>query len=604
MIVALILLVLGALLCLGLNRLLPTWITGLVAAGTALLAALVLVFGGLLPLDALSGLAGSAPGSDGPFAWAAQDGPAGIQMTWHLHLNAVSTILGITLLGGGALLLLALALTLAPGGRGNSSLFAWALLAQAAALLGLGSTGLLLPISWAAAALLGYSAVRASGALSHSEAPPYGLLPGLLASLLLMVGLLLAAPALSVGAVPESSALIFIALGTLMLAGGAPFHSALDEAVSAPAALGGLLYGLVLPLLALGTLLNLLASIRTLVPDQALPPDWQTLLPGLGLLSLLACSAGALSAHGLRRMLGWLAGAQVGVVLLAAPLAGELATLAAPSLLINLALTTLAGALAAAVLERLTGSDDYTALQTDEAPPVGDLWLPGLLWALAGASALGLPALWGFWGRRWLFEALVAHAPWAIPPLIIASLLAALAYLAPLARFWWQPTTSKTSALALPTLPAEASPLQPLLVIAPLLLVVPGLIPWLVWSPALPLLPGAPAALPVDGPALVGGGLIAGGGLVLALLLRQGSSRRALPDEDMAPVVLAPDALAGAVAPLALPGHPAPLLRGIWAVLLLLGERLQAVMTLFERRYYLAGVMLAVISLILLMAQG
>jgi hypothetical protein len=45
-------------------------------------------------------------------------------------------------------------------------------------------------------------------------------------------------------------------------------------------------------------------------------------------------------------------------------------------------------------------------------------------------------------------------------------------------------------------------------------------------------------------------------------------------------------------------------MHGFWQGLLRLGAWARAAMALFEQRFYLAGVMLALISLVLLLAQG
>ncbi|NJO07195.1 MAG: hypothetical protein HC876_17705, partial [Chloroflexaceae bacterium] len=75
-------------------------------------------------------------------------------------------------------------------------------------------------------------------------------------------------------------------------------------------------------------------------------------------------------------------------------------------------------------------------------------------------------------------------------------------------------------------------------------------------------------------------------------------------DPDMQPTILPPAMLAQQLAPLALLADPLPLLQGLWRGLLRVSRAAQTVMGLFEQRFYLAGVMLALISLLLLMAQG
>jgi hypothetical protein len=266
------------------------------------------------------------------------------------------------------------------------------------------------------------------------------------------------------------------------------------------------------------------------------------------------------------------------------------------------------GALAVAVFERQIGSDDYTLMQTGI-----DLRLPGMLWVCAAASAWGMPALWGFWGRRWLFAAAIEQAPWVVPLMLATSVLLVLAYLGPLARFWSSSNTS--TPLAFAALRSANRPFLPVLLLTPLLLLVPGLIP----QPALEIyqsdvLPQAVQGVNPMQPLLfepvvhiseqVAGFVAALGGVLFGLLLQLKPARHIPSDEDMTPVVLPPAALAGQLTPLAAAGYPAHLMRGLWATLLQLGRWARIWMALFEQRFYLAGVLLALISLILLMAQG
>jgi formate hydrogenlyase subunit 3/multisubunit Na+/H+ antiporter MnhD subunit len=397
-------------------------------------------------------------------------------------------------------------------------------------------------------------------------------------------------------------------LASLLLMGAAPFQAALDETALAPAALFGLFAGLVLPILSLGTLLQLMSDMRLLMPGQDLPASWRGLLLGLGTLSLLAGAAGALREHRLRRLLAWQVSAQAGIVVLSLGLESPLAALAAPALLTNLALTTICGVLAVAVFERQIGSDDFTLME-----PGIDLRLPGLLWACAAASALGLPALWGFWGRRWLFAAAIEQAPWVVPPILAASVFMALAYVAPLARFW--STSNSTASLTFTALRSANRPFLFVLLLAPLLLLVPGLLP----QPVLDIYQRTALVRAVEGinpmqPLLfvpvvpmseqVVGFVVALAGVLFGVLLQIKPVRQIPADEDMTPVVLPSDALAGQLAPLAETGYPARLMRGLWASLLKLGEWARVWLAVFEQRFYLAGVLLALISLILLMAQG
>ncbi len=603
---ALFLLLIAVVLCLGLSRAVPTRVLGFTAAAASAGAALMLGVRHWLPA--------TMPAIPDAVAIA----PYGVVDFATRTLPPVPNIgLVLALLGGGAVALAVLTLALAPTVRGFGTLFAWALLALAAALLGLCSSGLLLPIAWSIAVLATYGAARASGAVQQSEGIPNGLTLGMLASLLLAVGLLLAQESPGGGVqLSGGLALLCILLACLILSGSAPFHATFDEAAAAPAALGGLLYGLVLPLLALDTLFRgavggmsmlvvlpgegALRTITVLLPPLgALAPFWQGGLLAVGTLGLLAGTAGALQERTLRRLLARMVSWQVSLVVLLVALQTSEALLAVPALLLNLTLSTLLGVLAAATMERMVGSDDFTrVVDADGTPlPPANLRLTGVFWGVAAASALGLPPLWGFWGRAWLLQALAPQHRWLVPLLLFASVAAALVYLAPLARFWFLENREqlvrhrryRTVAVWLTTLLA-------LLTAVPLLLL--GVAPqlWVVLAGAMPPVNGTVQLLLI---VLTGAVLLLG-----VVLTRMRWSRQPRTDSDMIPVVLAPDGLAQRMQVLAWVGHPARLFRWLWQALLIISDGVGRLLWLFEQRFYLVGVLAALMVLLFLMAQS
>jgi formate hydrogenlyase subunit 3/multisubunit Na+/H+ antiporter MnhD subunit len=165
---------------------------------------------------------------------------------------------------------------------------------------------------------------------------------------------------------------------------------------------------------------------------EATPPIWRTGWVLLGLLTLLACAAGAAGTTRLRQLIGWQFSAQIGLMLLSFGLHRDLPPLAVPvGLLINATLTTLACYLATAALERRAGTDDLA-----EIGARGPLILPGLAFLVGAASAVGLPGTWGWWSYRELLDTARTEAPWLIPPLLAGSALRLMSYVAPLAAFW------------------------------------------------------------------------------------------------------------------------------------------------------------------------
>lgn len=483
----------------------------------------------------------------------------------------------LTLLAGGGLVILLLAHSLDPTLRGFGALVAWIVLALLATLALLASDPALLPLLWGAAVIGCHLAVRSSGAINQRNEPPYGLVFGLLATILLTLGVVsidVVQRAVADGLPPPLPlwpALVAIVLAALMALGSAPFHRSLDELSAAPALVGVIGYGLVMPILVFGTLLRLAPLIVVLPAAATL---WRWSLVTAGVVGMLSSAVGALGAQRLRQLVVWQMSVQAGAGLVALGLG---VTNSAP-LVINLALSTLAAALAVQDIERQTGSDDYTTTHL-----AGDLRVAGTIWALAAVAALGLPPFYGFWGRMQLFDAALAVAPWVAPLVMVASLFAALAWLAPLG-FCWRYGGSTDQPRPSPWA------FVPLLALLPLL--VTGAVPQLVGLAA----PSVTLYIGVTSVALL---LV----LIGVALNRIATARRLVSDPDMVPVRFAPSALAEGLAPLGWLAGMRSLGTRSWWLLQLASQGVHMAMTIFEQRFYLAGVMIVVISIMFMMAR-
>ncbi|HMQ33964.1 MAG TPA: proton-conducting transporter membrane subunit, partial [Chloroflexaceae bacterium] len=386
------------------------------------------------------------------------------------------------------------------------------------------------------------------------------------------------------GALPAWPAAICGLLAALGVTGSPPLAGARGDATAAPAPLSALIYGLAAPAAGLGWLLRSVAAL------PIVPTNWAVALGLTGAIGALACGAGALGVRGLRQILAWVTAGMSAAVVASAGLAGPLAAVAGPGLLVALMLAATLGATAAAGLERTTGSDDYT--EGGGTPPRA----AGAVWALAAAAALGLPPLWGFWPRLWLLQAAQEQQPWLLTPLLAGGVLTALALLAPLGRLWGATGAARATGAGWADLAPGA--------LAGLPLVALGLAPGLAWAGWLAGAPFAPAELPAT-PAAQAAAAAAGLALAAlttaALLARPARAPRRDPDEEE--VRLAPDALGAALRPLAWLADPEPLLGLAWRGLQRASEGLRFVIGLFEQRYYLLGVLAALLTIMLLMAQ-
>jgi hypothetical protein len=87
------------------------------------------------------------------------------------------------------------------------------------------------------------------------------------------------------------------------------------------------------------------------------------------------------------------------------------------------------------------------------------------------------------------------------------------------------------------------------------------------------------------------------------LVSRAPSARAVTRDPEEEAVRLPPQAAGDALRPLAWLARPTPLLRALWGGLERTSEGLRFLMGIFEQRYYLLGVLAALITIMLLMAQ-
>ena len=572
---------LAALLALALNRLIATRWLGVASAAALLASAAALIIasnrGTLLPI--------AQP-------WLTLDNQT---ITLTLAYDAASLPLAVLVTAGGALAVLALALALPAHLRGYSGLIAAVMLALGATLIGIAtSEPLLLPLAWAALTLLAFVALRASGGQTNQPLP-VGLLANLLGAVFLLGGALSVRFGGAGGDLPPVALASLLGAGMLAL-GTPPLHRTVSDVAEAPAHVAAPLLAFGMPLLGGYTLLRF-------ATENMLPDHWRVGVQLLGALTLIICAAAALNERRLRQIVGWLMSAQLGLFLVALGLSHAATATIAPALLLNAALSSAATLLAVGVIERHAGTDDLSEIRLDSA-----LLLPGVALIIAAASALGAPGAWGFWPVRWLFDELQTDTPLLIGPLLAGSALCAMAWVAPVVAFL---RTHESEQVPARTDRSRLLALCPLLMALPLALL--GVAPrmgWNMWGAAargalLGRDAGAIAAPTLPGAAGSTGALLALLAIIALPLLLRRSARHATTDSEVeASGVIAPTGLGASLRGLGWLGAPGGLFAQIWEWLIALSRGVGWLLSFFEQRYYMAGLMLAVVAVILLLLQG
>jgi multicomponent Na+:H+ antiporter subunit A len=567
----------GAVVCLALDRFVAARLTGLGAAGVLFLCAILMI------VARLQGLPPTV--FDQPWL---QWGDASFRIT--LVIDPLGWLLALIAFIGGALALLGSALAIPVDLRGFGRLFAALIVIPGIAAIGACSPAL--PVLAFAPGVVGiawFVALRSSGALPGSDAPLVLALSGSAAALFLLAGLL------SDTAGAGSGSSILIVAGILIyvwtLCGLPPAFGSLAAAHQAPAPLA-LVAPFGLPLIGIAALLRLLPDYLALLEEAYL-----TVLVATGILAFVLAATRALWTHSLRQLAAAQFSAQVALIIVCAGCGNDAFMHVAPALAINALLSTLGLGLSIAALERRSGADDVTA-HTRHPDSALHVATTGLV--VAASSAAGIPGAWGFWARLWLFDALQRTAPWAVALVLAGSSLLALAMLAPLVRFWRAAASSRSQWQAHPgdMLPAFVGALLALMGAAPravwdvTLAAIPEQFASTTGMPRFPALPGSTAVIIAT--------LIL---IVAPAALRRLRQRRSPPAEESLTAVLTPDTTGTALYGLAWLAAPAireTVHAGLTRVALLIRQGL----AVLGRRYYLAAIVFALIVVILVFAAG
>lgn len=561
----LILLLLAALLIWALNDRVRAFTQGLIALFTILLALGLTVAGQVL------GLSRQPLG----FVWSTINGQP---ITAGITTDGTAGFFGAILLLCGAVAAGGLAWTLGRSTRAFGLMFAGLLVL----LLG----GLLTAYSGMSfGALLGLGVVWIGGVImqqvtmAHNREATFAGLPLLLLALALLIVSL--TPQLDNAPLNAVSWL----LGCIVLLGFAPRWA---TAPTAPLLVRAPVSALGLPLLG-GYLLLIYAT--NAAAGWSVQTGFSVLL--LGVAGLLLGAINALVARRLGEAFSWQLVAQLSFLLICfgtrQPAAGPIAA----GLLAHTAITSVSLALAIGQYERVTRSDRLADLPPLPRP----LRRAGIAYGLAAVSAAGVPPLLGY-GLRRVVLLLAATQPWLPPVLLGASSLLALSYLPTLVVFFRRPAFRSPIATV-----DQSGGGWPLALMCGLL--IGGLLPdsfwqWILGDPSVP----QPQMPPLDS-------LVTTGLLILLVLALFGVINRALrnprpslhftggePLDEEPGWTLPFAALRTMLSPLVVPEQPPGRMLSVW--LREQRDRLTPPLQALERQYYLAIVVVSLISVLLL----
>lgn len=263
------------------------------------------------------------------------------------------------------------------------------------------------------------------------------------AALLLMLGIIIVsheagtAAISKIDSIPASGAglfgLITLLLGALGKAGSMPFHSwTMNASDDAPAAFMAAIPGALEKILGVYFALIIVYKMHAFVPGSIM----STALMALGTVTLLCGAAMALIQTDLKRFLAWIAVSQTGFMVLGTGSGTVKGILAVLFLLLNYGLFQTGLYMISGLIENKTGTADLREL--------GGLFkkmpLAAVCFIIFGLSAVGFPGLSGYLGTEILLDAAAASG---IPFLIGACLgmiLSAAAFLKIIRSLFWGST--------------------------------------------------------------------------------------------------------------------------------------------------------------------
>jgi hypothetical protein len=449
--------------------------------------------------------------------------------------------------------------------------------------------------AWGMAALIGGILMRLSGSLPGSNTPLISVVGGIAGAILLLVATFWR-QYIPLGALP-GTLIIYWSLAAFLAMGLLPFHSYMSSLSSAPAILAVFLIPLGIPLLGVLAFIDMAATQGPLIN-----PTWTIILVVMAILSALGCATGAIGATRLRAMLGWHASTQFALIVLVAISDSRALLLGMPLLLLNAIISTVMIALAIAYIEVRSNTDDLSQLR-----PRAKIGIAGVVLLIAVASSIGIPGTIGFIARWWVAEALLTQAPWVIITLLICGSLQGLAWSVALASIWRRmPRGLSAEQMIVSAIPSWGAWLGSL--ILAVIIFAGGIVPRFLWTLWLVPLQKrfaidaviAPPTLPTmeQQLALAGAAVLI---VVLPLLAARTRQRQMAGPNEQTTVAVPPQATAESLSLLTGIVRADWLLGGAWQMVIRIGGAIQWILRLGEERYYVAGLVMGLIVIVLML---
>jgi formate hydrogenlyase subunit 3/multisubunit Na+/H+ antiporter MnhD subunit len=326
------------------------------------------------------------------------------------------------------------------------------------------------------------------------------------------------------------------------------------------------------------------------------------MLTVMAIISALGCAAGAIGAGRLRSMLGWHASSQFAMVVLMALSDVRILVLGVPLLIVSGIISTIMIALAIAFVEVRSNTDELSQLR-----PHASIGMAGVIILIAVASSIGLPGTLGFIARWWVIEVIFAQAPWILVAMLVVGSMQGLAWSVVLASIWRRsPRTLRATPLIVSAIPNWGAWLGA--TCFAVLLLGLGIFPNLVWQRWVttlqkhfaidavitqPTMPTLWQQLGLAGMAL----LI----VVVPLIASRTAQRSQLGASDQQSVAVTPIATAESMSLLTGIVKADGILHSAWQALIRIGQAIQWILKLGEERYYVAGLVMGLIVIVLLL---